>query len=1389
MKNRHLGKRVFFGALLLCVIFSNRDFENYNHIAAFAEAETSDNNLRNKAHATSLSQVTNTPQITFLTHCYGGQASSWSNTFSTEGITSTFAKDNTSLIEKIDNCFDYGVNLYRISNIDDYHIYEGYSTTVMVDSENNEVKKISDFSKHTLIVVEVDTGKPLPEVYQHFEYIVNRLSVDYKEWTNNRLLPRINLIGHSMGGLINLFYTMDHPKNVSSLISLGTPYNGSMYDLPFVASLGIDAFENQKCLTGKCGHPECNIDNRRSRWNSVYANNKHIKFLACSGQVSVDLCQKIVDSGEIGQIYDAEMQKTAEKFVNLSFILPGDVCVDQASQQAEGYDGVVCYNKPFDSTNCVLDKRAVKQLPVPHNLEPHDADIHDVILTELGFKNNHPYSVSNEVTLRLIGLSVDETRVLHPSQWLIELTNNTGMDREFEYNTKACFDFDAACWGGLGDIATTGVIPNGQSTLLAIEENYAGDTLTFSYSDSTNTRKIYYCDRLDEVSKTMRLSSRTIMDPIYTMNGIEVSMLSKHLFTYSFKIRNKTGYSRNFFYNKKLCFLEDAENWNDILDGEEIKLDANESKIITITENAAAGAIAISYVINNYRYVFCANHLDNSLSYRTMSAEAKTIDERVKVEIVSFNDNTDTWRLKVTNNTGSSQTFYYNSKMCFGADAESWDGLKDVASISIANGQSKDIYITENGTARYIGLCFIENGYRNIIYSYDLDEDGTLDVYRTKKALNYYSKNNIGVAIIGQNGDNWILSLKNYSSSKYFYYYPEFIGKNNAYGWNFTKASARSVYLSSGSETIITIQDKDNGSGIGISYKSGNDRYVFFGDDLDNDCTMDVEGSIRNETIKADIISKSGSTWNIRLTNNTGATRTFYYNKRMCLKGDAETFTGLSDVGYITLSNNSSQTIYITENGASRYITMCYIEGNYKNIFYAYDLSPNGGMISYRATVSTNAQNLNGLKVAIAGKDDNKWVFHVTNTSGTSQNIYYNSYLVYEPSASKWSVSDVASPKYVSNGGSTTIVISEDNPRGTMAMSYVDSSNYRHIFYAYNLSKSSSMTAKSSTINLNSSSSSDDDNCVVTGTMITLADGTKKAVEDLTGDEMLLVWNFETGTYDSAPILFIDSDPEALYNVIKLTFSDGTTVNVVTEHGFYDTTINEYIYLGATANDYIGHNFIKCDGNSYTEVTLTEVEIKEEVTTTYSPVTYGHLCYYVNDMLSMPGGISGLFNYFDVDPETMKYDEEAMANDIETYGLLTYEELYEFAPVSREMFDAVNGQYLKIALGKGLITSEDIEYLAKRYSSFVPEETNNEENQNSSNATQSLKESVIKLLKEYGYTIEELAIRCLRTYLGPVFGAKLSNVTWDASFDGNYYTISISASLYGINFQFIVRIR
>lgn len=229
--------------------------------------------------------------------------------------------------------------------------------------------------------------------------------------------------------------------------------------------------------------------------------------------------------------------------------------------------------------------------------------------------------------------------------------------------------------------------------------------------------------------------------------------------------------------------------------------------------------------------------------------------------------------------------------------------------------------------------------------------------------------------------------------------------------------------------------------------------------------------------------------------------------------------------------------------------------------------------------------------------------------------------------------------------------------------------------------------------------------CIAAGTLITLADGSQVPVEELTGDEMLLVWNLFTGEFDTAPILFIDSDPEMTYEIINLTFSDGTTVKTIYEHGFWDYDLGEYVYLDKDAAQYIGHWFNKLttdeDGEfASVRVQLTNVAITQELTTAYSPVTYGHFCYYVNGMLSMPGGIKGLFNIFEVDEDTMTYDAQAMAEDIAQYGLFTYEEFAQFCPLSEEMFLACGGQYLKVALGKGLITEERLVALVERYGSF-----------------------------------------------------------------------------------------
>lgn len=225
----------------------------------------------------------------------------------------------------------------------------------------------------------------------------------------------------------------------------------------------------------------------------------------------------------------------------------------------------------------------------------------------------------------------------------------------------------------------------------------------------------------------------------------------------------------------------------------------------------------------------------------------------------------------------------------------------------------------------------------------------------------------------------------------------------------------------------------------------------------------------------------------------------------------------------------------------------------------------------------------------------------------------------------------------------------------------------------------------------------EEDSCVAEGTLITLSDGSQKAVEQLTGDEMLLVWNMYTGMFDSAPILCIDSDPLNMYEVIQLSFSDETTVDVISEHGFFDVDLNQYVYLDENAANYIGHRFLKQGANGMMQVTLENVTIVQESTMAYSPVTYGHLCYFVNGMLSIPGGIDGLFNIFEVDGETMMYDAEAMSEDIEKYGLYTYDELNALVPIPEVVFNGVNGQYLKIAVGKGLITIGEIGELVEKY--------------------------------------------------------------------------------------------
>ena len=221
--------------------------------------------------------------------------------------------------------------------------------------------------------------------------------------------------------------------------------------------------------------------------------------------------------------------------------------------------------------------------------------------------------------------------------------------------------------------------------------------------------------------------------------------------------------------------------------------------------------------------------------------------------------------------------------------------------------------------------------------------------------------------------------------------------------------------------------------------------------------------------------------------------------------------------------------------------------------------------------------------------------------------------------------------------------------------------------------------------------------CLLPETLITMKDGSKKMVKDIEQGDLVLVMNHETGQLDVAPITFNDYDAPQMMTVLNAIFSDNTSVSIVSEHGFFDVDTMRYEYISEeTYQELIGDRFIKQDG---TIVTLENVTIEERLTDVYSPTSFYHLNYFTEDMLSMPGGITGLFNIFEYG-DNLQYDQEKYAEDIATYGLFTYEELAPLG-VSEIMFEAYAGQYLKVAIGKGILTQEYLEYLIERYAHFT----------------------------------------------------------------------------------------
>lgn len=164
--------------------------------------------------------------------------------------------------------------------------------------------------------------------------------------------------------------------------------------------------------------------------------------------------------------------------------------------------------------------------------------------------------------------------------------------------------------------------------------------------------------------------------------------------------------------------------------------------------------------------------------------------------------------------------------------------------------------------------------------------------------------------------------------------------------------------------------------------------------------------------------------------------------------------------------------------------------------------------------------------------------------------------------------------------------------------------------------------------------------CMIEGTQITLADGSTKAIEDITYDDELLVWNFYDGKFDKAKPKWIKvAEVAPRYNLVK--FSNSAEIGFVGAggekgyHRIFNKEAGAFTHTGCkeTPN---GTTTFAQDG---TFPTVISQEVVEKEVKFYNVITDKHYNLFANGILTS----CRLSNKYRI--EDMRYIGEKLISD------------------------------------------------------------------------------------------------------------------------------------------------
>lgn len=138
--------------------------------------------------------------------------------------------------------------------------------------------------------------------------------------------------------------------------------------------------------------------------------------------------------------------------------------------------------------------------------------------------------------------------------------------------------------------------------------------------------------------------------------------------------------------------------------------------------------------------------------------------------------------------------------------------------------------------------------------------------------------------------------------------------------------------------------------------------------------------------------------------------------------------------------------------------------------------------------------------------------------------------------------------------------------------------------------------------------------CFIEGTLITLADGSKKSIETITYDDSLLVWNFDEGKFDESKPIWI-CEPFSLSCHRLMKFNNGSDLAVAgfeEGHRIYNLQKNSFTHLNTPITPF----GTKAFGDDGSIITLVDDELINKEAFFYNIITHTHINMFANGILT-----------------------------------------------------------------------------------------------------------------------------------------------------------------------------